>query len=52
MIALPAESVSVDLSFHEPRRSKISGITSILSALLIALLAALPHRRKKLIADS
>jgi len=46
MIALPAESVSVDLSFHEPRRSKISGIASILAAVLIVLLAAVPNRRK------
>lgn len=46
MIALPAESVSVDLSFREPRRSKISGIASILAALLIVLLAAAPSRRK------
>jgi hypothetical protein len=46
MIALPPESVSVDLSFREPRRSKISVITSIVAALLIALLAALPPGRQ------
>jgi hypothetical protein len=46
MIALPAESVSVDLSFPEPRRSKIAGVASILTALLIVLLAAVPPRRK------
>jgi hypothetical protein len=46
MIELPAESVSVDLSFREPRRSKISGVTSILATVLIALLAALPSRRR------
>jgi hypothetical protein len=45
MIDLPAEAVSIDLSFHEPRRSKISGITSILAVVLIALLAVVPRRR-------
>jgi hypothetical protein len=45
MIALPADSVSVELSFREPRRSKISVITSIVAAMLIVLLAALPRRR-------
>lgn len=45
MIALPPESVSVDLSFREPRRSRISVITSILAAVLIALLAAVPVKR-------
>jgi hypothetical protein len=45
MIALPADSVSVDLTFREPRRSKISMIASIVAALLIALLAAVPRRR-------
>ena len=44
MIALPPESVSVDLSFREPRRSKISGISSIVSVALIVLLAAIPGR--------
>jgi hypothetical protein len=45
MIALPPEAVSVDLSFREPRRSKISVVASVLAALLIALLAAVPTRR-------
>jgi hypothetical protein len=45
IIALPPESVSVDLSFREPRRSKISGISGIVCAALIVLLAAAPRRR-------
>jgi hypothetical protein len=45
MIALPPEAVSVDLSLSEPRRSKISVVASVLAALLIALLAAVPSRR-------
>jgi hypothetical protein len=45
MIALPPEQVSVDLSFREPRRSRISVITTIVAAVLIVLLAAVPQRR-------
>jgi hypothetical protein len=47
MIALPPEQVSVDLFFREPRRSRISGITSIVAAMLITLLAAVPRRRHR-----
>jgi hypothetical protein len=46
IITLPAEAVSVDLSLREPPRSKISGIVSLLAAVLIALLATVPRRRK------
>lgn len=46
IIALPPESVSVDLSFREPLRSKISGIISLLGAALIAVLIV-PWRRPK-----
>jgi hypothetical protein len=46
MIAIPPESVAVDLSFREPRRSRISVIASILAVVLIALLAVAPRRRK------
>jgi hypothetical protein len=45
MIALPPEQVSVDLFFREPPRSRIAMITSIVAAMLIALLAAVPRRR-------
>jgi hypothetical protein len=46
MIAIPPESVAVDLSFREPRRSRISVIASILAVVLIGLLAVVPRRPK------
>lgn len=38
IVSLPPESVSVDLSFREPRRSLISGILSIVGWILILIL--------------
>src|SRR5258705_201750 len=38
IVSLPPESVSVDLSFREPRRSLISGILSVVGWILILIL--------------
>ena len=46
LVALPENSVSVDLSFHEPSRSRISGVVSIVFVALIGLLAAWPPKRR------
>jgi len=45
LVSLPAEAVTVDLSFHEPLRSKISMIVTLLGAGLILFLAV-PRRKR------
>src|SRR5256714_11292747 len=46
LVSLPAEAVTVDLSFHEPLRSKISMIVTLVGTLSILLLW-LPRRNRK-----
>jgi len=46
LVSLPAEAVTVDLSFHEPLRSKISMIVTFAGAGLILFLAV-PHRKRQ-----
>ena len=38
LVSLPAEAATVDLSFHEPRRSKISMIVTLVGTIMIILL--------------
>jgi len=48
LISLPADAVSVDLAFQEPRRSRVSSATSLAGFMFIGVLAMpLPWRRKQ-----
>ena len=46
LVSLPAEAVTVDLSFHEPLRSKISMIITLLGTVMILLLVMPLGKRK------
>jgi 6-pyruvoyl-tetrahydropterin synthase related domain len=47
LVSLPAEAATVDLSFHEPLRSKISMIVSLLGTVMILLLVVPARKRKR-----
>jgi hypothetical protein len=48
LISLPADTVSVDLVFEEPRRSRVSSQVSLASVMFIGVLALpLPWRRRR-----
>ena len=47
LVSLPAEAVTVDLSFHEPPRSKISMIVTFVGVGFILLLVVLREKRKR-----
>lgn len=47
LVSLPPEAVTVDLSFHEPPRSKISMIVTLVGTVMILLLVVPRGKRKR-----